>query len=329
MSLKAMSPAKNIHTDDDGVASVHLSVRRLVDLYDHYSTTSGLTVPHLNDQLKKARERLEHKDPDSFHLSKSKRNYWATKLTADPSYTRLMPLEVAEGLFVAFEEDFTRDGIFYDKPLVLNGLVELGPILLRTGQTNSVTEEGVQAHDAVISHFKGQKARFPVKPPRGHTREHQTLGFVDVKPDKMTIEFSIDGVSAESPPENLEIVRGSTRPMFDQLEEGDHENGASVRKCIVEVTEELTKFTVLRSLSAAPEASSILRNVVPLSIDIGPDDEVTVFVTIAEEDISPANFTSVDSDWNAQKSEIFERLYRLEDSGEKRLLAIAKAKPSQ
>lgn len=322
-----MSPSKKKPGHYESAQKIPFMTKGLVDLYDHFSSTQGLSIDELNRRLKRARDFLGHGEPDSFRFTKGTNNGWKNRAMSEPSDTRPLSKEIAEGCLLAFQVDLTQDGIFHSEPLVLNKqLIEMGPVLLRKGQTNSVSEDGVQAHHVVISHLKGQVARFPVKGPH----DQKIVGYVRIKPEKITIEFSIDGFSAKLDTEDLEIVRGTVRPLLGgQLPEGDHENGASVNQCTFETTANPTKFKMLRKLEAPAEASAILRKVVPLSMDIGPDDEITIFVTIAEDDLAPAEFTSVDNDWDEQKSRIFERFYKLDRGSEERLLALSKARPSQ
>lgn len=312
------------HTDT-GESKIPISTKRLVDLYTRFSETSGLSIGKLNKELERGCAQLGAQKQKNFDFKPSTVIAWKGKLESEPLHTLSRPLIFAKACLLAFEVDVTAEQIFFQRPLSLNQIIEFGRVHLRSGQTNSITDDGVCAHDLVISHLKLAVKPFPVSSPAG-----KRVGSLRLTPLRVTLEFSVDGLDVMPSSEDLEVVRGKTRPLVVQLLEGDHANGGFLGQCSMERTDELNRFSVLRKFGASPEASAILKDVAPLSIELGPEDEVTARVLIAEDDLEPTDFTSAESeDWNSQKSKIFQRFFKLEMKSDERLVAVGKARPPQ
>jgi hypothetical protein len=323
LSHATMSPT--IQSEIDG-NKLPLSTKRLVGLYSYFSETPGLSIGKLNRELERVCKILRAPEPKKYDFKPATVSAWKEKLATDPMHTLLRPRVFAEACLLAFGEDITAERVFHKKPLSLNKIVELGPISLRRSQRNISSEDDVCPHDIVISYLKLAVQSFVLIPPQGG----RPIGSLRFTPQRVTIEFLIDGLEALPSSDELDVVRGTVRPQFVQLLEGNHENGGFLGQCSIERTEKLTTFSVSRKFDASEEASAILTGIVPLSVDIGPDDEVTARVLIAEDGLEPTSFTSADrDDWNKQKSTIFERFFKLEASSDERLVAIAKAGPSQ
>lgn len=310
---------------DTGESKIPISTKRLVDLYTHFSETSGLNIGKLNKELERACTQLGAPKKGNFDFKAPTVKAWKSKLEAEPLHTLQRPLIFAKACLLAFEVDVTAEQIFFQRPLSLNEIIEFGGLHLRSGQANSITDDGVCAHDLVISHLKLAVKPFPVLSPVG-----KRVGSLRLTPLRVTLEFSVDGLDVMPPSEDLEVVRGTARPLIVQLLEGDQASGGFLGQCSMERTNELNRFSVLRKFDASPEASAILKDITPLSIELGPQDEVTARVLIAEDDLEPTDFTSAESEnWNSQKGKIFQRFFKLEMKSDERLVAVGKARPAQ